>query len=111
MSDMLNDPVFFNLTPDDYRRAGKLAKMHNQLEEQWPQDSGEEQWQQETIHFLTLMRQMEIFEPVCGLTHRRQANRRSASVAELGPQPRMVSVPSWQQPDRKHRVRSTTLDV
>lgn len=57
------------------------------------------------------MRQMEIFEPVRGLTHRRQANRRSQSVAELGPQPQMARVPSWQQPGRKHRVRSTTLDV
>ncbi|RKL28164.1 hypothetical protein BFJ72_g12624 [Fusarium proliferatum] len=60
------------------------------------------------------MRQMEIFEPIRGLTHRRQANRRSQRVVEPGPQPRMVSVPSWPQPDRKHRprrVRSTTLEL
>ncbi|PNP61161.1 hypothetical protein FNYG_14078 [Fusarium nygamai] len=56
--------------------------MHTDAEDQWPQDSDEEQWQQQTDHFFTFMREMEIFKPIRELTHRQRAKKRKQSVAE-----------------------------
>ncbi|KAF5578852.1 hypothetical protein FPCIR_11395 [Fusarium pseudocircinatum] len=60
--------------------------MHTHAADQWPQVSGEEQWQQQTVHFFTLMREMEIFQPAHELAHRRRAKKRKQSVTERDPQ-------------------------
>ncbi|RBQ80341.1 hypothetical protein FVER14953_20861 [Fusarium verticillioides] len=60
--------------------------MHTHSEGQWPQDTGEEEWQQQTVHFFTYYRELELFQPAYELTHQRPTKKRKRTRAKPGRQ-------------------------
>lgn len=76
--------------------------MHTHSEGQWPQDTGEEEWQQQTgqynkqykshcltqntVHFFTYYRELELFQPARERTHQRPTKKRKRTRAKPGRQ-------------------------
>ncbi|KAF5665098.1 hypothetical protein FDENT_12671 [Fusarium denticulatum] len=79
--------------------------MHTYVEGQWSQETGEEEWQQQSVHFFTYYRELEIFQPAHEFTRQRPTKKRKRKQKQNRANPGSQHQMDIFLPNRLHKRR------